>query len=273
MSFKQISRNDGSEVKIIDKDVANKFKWTWLEDKDENEMFLSEWVGKVDVAAKVLCLLCNDLIKYGKKGKSALRKHSKKDHRGKIAALKNNTTLPSSLTLAAKNGTLCTMPYGAGANIRDGAQCSSRTKEALPKIVSFEDRLAHNNAFIVSFLAEHNLPFTMAPNLIEFARFMAKDSKLLDKVKISRHSTAYKLREGLAHQLLERILFKYCNRHTSQSMLMNAFRINIKRCFLFLCRISLKKTEQWWCSIIDRKVLRLNATSLSSINWLKIFDL
>ena len=105
-----------SEVKIIDKDVATKFKWTWLEDKDENEMFLSEWVCKVDVAGKVLCLLCNDLIKYAKEGKSVWRKHSKKkDHRGKIDAFENNSTLPSPLTLAAKNVTLCTIPYGAAA--------------------------------------------------------------------------------------------------------------------------------------------------------------
>ena len=196
-------------MKIIDKDVANKFKWTWLEDKDENEMFLYEWVRKV-VAGKVLCLLCNDLIKYGEEGKSALRKHlKKKDHIGKIAAFKNNSTLPSSLALAAKNGTLCTMPYGDAANIHDGDQCNSKTKEALPKIVLFEDRLAHNDTFIVSFLAEHNLPFTMVPNLIEFARFLAKDSKVLDQVKMSHHKTAYKLREGLAPAVTEDLIGRH----------------------------------------------------------------
>ena len=71
------------------------------------------------------------------------------------------------------------------------------------KIVSFEDRLAHNDAFVVSFLAEHNLPFTMVPNFIEFAQCLAKDSKVIDKVKMSHHSAACKLREGLAPAIAE----------------------------------------------------------------------
>ena len=152
-------------------------------------------------------MIYNSLIKYGSDGKNALKKHSnKEDHKNRIAAVKNTLTLPSSLKLGAQNGKLCVMPYGAASNIHNKAQCNSRMKETLPKMVAYEDRLAHNEAFLFSFLVGHGLPFTMAPNLIEFPHFMAKDSKVLGKIKMSRTTAVYKLKEGLASTVFEDIV-------------------------------------------------------------------
>ena len=137
-------------------------------------MFLSEWARKVDVAGKVLCLLCNDLIKYGEEEKCLEKAFKEERSQRKNCCPQKQFHITFFHDVGCKNETLCTMPYSAAANIHDGDQCSSRAKESLPKIVSFEGRLAHNDVFIVPFLAEHDLPFTISPNLIEFARFLIK---------------------------------------------------------------------------------------------------
>ena len=177
MAFNQVSRNDGAEISSIDKGVKNQFKWNWLENKDDKGMFLSEWVRKIDLAGKALCLICKKLINYGNQGKAGLDHHAKSvAHKKAVNSLKNNTTIP---TTHHTEEPTCTMPYGAAPNIHSDAVCSQRTEVVLPKIPSFLDRLAHNEAFLPSFLCEHNLPFSMAPRLIEFARFLSKDSKIV----------------------------------------------------------------------------------------------
>ena len=43
MTYNQVTRGD-SYISKIDKDIKNKFKWHWLEEKDGNGMYLSEWL-------------------------------------------------------------------------------------------------------------------------------------------------------------------------------------------------------------------------------------
>ena len=222
MTYNQIRRCEG-DIKNIDKGIKNKFRWCWLEEKDDNGMYFSEWVRKIDVGGKAICLLCNVSLKYGSQGKSALVSHAKQgDHRKRIAAVTNNSTLPSHLNLGGQDDGACNLPYGAAPNIHSDAHCSARAEVTLPRLPSFQDRLAHNEAFLVSFLVEHTLPFTMAPNLIEFAQFMAKDAKVLASIKMSRHTASYKLREGLAPVVSEKIV---------ESLRSSYFSMNVDECF------------------------------------------
>ena len=171
MSYKQVHRDD-SDISKIDLGIKNKFNWNWLVEKDKNGMFLSEWVRKLDGPGVALCNICNSILKYGSAGKSAFLRHveNSKDHNARVSATKNNTTLPLSYQIPGDGPTdVCTLPYGAAPNIHSDAQCNSRTEPVLPKIPSFKDRCAHNEAFVISFLAENNLPFTMAPKLLDFA--------------------------------------------------------------------------------------------------------
>ena len=62
-------------------------------------------------------------------------------------------------------------------NVHDEATCTSRKENSIRKIVSAEDREAHAQAFVVSFIAEHSLPFTMSPHLIRFAQTLSSDSE------------------------------------------------------------------------------------------------
>ena len=75
--MREISWTDGTDLKLID-NVKNQFKLNWLEERDLNEMFLSDWARKVDIAGKVLCVLCSDLVSYGSGGKKDLMKHPEK---------------------------------------------------------------------------------------------------------------------------------------------------------------------------------------------------
>ena len=100
----------------------------------------------------------------------------------------------------------CNIPYGAAPTIHNEAHCNARTELTLPKIPSFQDRVAHNEAFILSFIAENSLPFAMAPKLLDFARFMAKDAKVLAKLSMCRTTASYKMTEGLAPVIREKIM-------------------------------------------------------------------
>ena len=76
MATREISRSDGNNLKLIDMDVKNRFKWPWLEEEDCNKMYLSDWTRKVNIAGKVMCKLCNDLVNYGSGGKKDLKRHA-----------------------------------------------------------------------------------------------------------------------------------------------------------------------------------------------------
>ena len=222
MTYNQVRRDD-SGINIIDKEVKNKFKWHWLEEKDSNGMFLSGWVRKIDVAGKAICLICNCPLRYGGEGKSAFVRHARgDDHRNRIAAVANNSTLPSHMGVQDEADGGCNLPYGAAPNVHNDAHCNARTELALPKIPSFQDRVAHNEAFILSFMTENSLPFTMAPKLIEFAKFLAKDAKVLSKLSMCRITAAYKLTEGLAPVISGKIM---------ESMRSSFFSMNVDECF------------------------------------------
>ena len=72
----------------------------------------------------------------------------------------------------------CNIPYGTPPNVHEKV-CSSRKEQSLPKIVSADDRKAHSEAYIVSFITEHTLPY--APHLIQFAQMLSSDVITLQK--------------------------------------------------------------------------------------------
>ena len=184
-------------------------------------MFLSEWLRKVDLDSRALCLLCNSLLKYGSGGKTAIMRHAlSNDHVKWMNARKVTACLPSEY--GADTMADCGLPYGAPANIHDANTCNNPTEKVLPKVPSFKDRVSHTEAFIISFMAENTLPFAMVPKLIEFSKFLAQDVKVLSKLSISRTTASYKLVEGLAPVVLDGIL---------ENMKSTPFSINVDECF------------------------------------------
>ena len=65
-----------ANVRDIDKDVKNKFRWVWLESKDDAGHFLSDYIRKLDLPGVAKCIICNDNIKYASSGKKSLVNHA-----------------------------------------------------------------------------------------------------------------------------------------------------------------------------------------------------
>ena len=140
VKMREISRTDRADLKAVEANIKNKFKWTWLQERDNTGDFLSSWARKVDVGGKVLCM-CTDTVRYGGGGKKDLKKHpsSSKEHQRILNLKKMNSTLSSALSAAQE--VACSLPYGAPEKGHSEAACSSKRDANLPKIVSFEDRI------------------------------------------------------------------------------------------------------------------------------------
>ncbi|XP_019731634.1 uncharacterized protein LOC109519504 [Hippocampus comes] len=207
--FKQVDRQ--ADLHAIDASVRNTFKWSWLEEKDVNGDFLSDYIRKVDKPGLAICIWCNDTLRYGSSGKKDLKTHSKKaKHNAVRKSLQTNQSLPAmfSATKALNEGTTSkassSLPYGAAPNILDSSSCSELVQPPRPDI-SIQDRKAHLEAMTLAFISEHSLPLTLIPRLINFAQEFGRDPKASQGMKMERTTASYKLKDGLAEVLHKRL--------------------------------------------------------------------
>ena len=130
--------------------------------------------------------------------------------------------------------------------------------------MSAEDREAHAQAFVVSSIAEHSLPFTMSPHLIRFAQTLSSDSRTLQNLCMSRMTAAYKLREGLAANINEDLVELLRNTH---------FSINVDECMsnnyekVFSVLVSFFSEEQ-----ISVVVQHYKSKSFTVVNAKKLYN-
>ena len=84
-----VERHDN--VAEIYKSVKNKFKWAWLEEKDEDGYFYSDYVRRLKVAGLAVCIMCHDNLKYGSRGKQTLRDHARSTKHKFVQKTRNST--------------------------------------------------------------------------------------------------------------------------------------------------------------------------------------
>ena len=60
---------EGDSVTAVDSNVKNKWRWAWLDEKNDNKEPHRLWCVKLDKAGVCLCRVCNSEIKYGANGK------------------------------------------------------------------------------------------------------------------------------------------------------------------------------------------------------------
>lgn len=109
-----------------------------------------------------------------------------------------------------------TSPYGLHPRY---AVFSPTTEETLPQpSVPLPDRIVNNEAMLLSFLAEKNLSFSIAPDIIELAKELAKDIKALDRMSMHRTAASYKLRIGVAQTFHEQMLSDLRNTYFSLNL-------------------------------------------------------
>ena len=126
-NWREIQRSEVAYLKEIDSNIKNGFRWAWLEEKDCNDNFLSDYIRKVNIAGKVLCTYCNQLLSHKSGGKNDIKKHAaKKSHQNVLKLRKTNTTLPAVMQLSkpsSSSSSNCTITYGAPPNVHNEQVC------------------------------------------------------------------------------------------------------------------------------------------------------
>eukprot|EP00111_Clytia_hemisphaerica_P013916 TCONS_00040959-protein len=208
--------------------VKNKWRWCWLEERDlgPHKDFLSDYIVKINKPGYAYCTYCKTPISYGSAGKNNLRKHAqtKEKHKKEREVRVSNTSLPVSYYEPVTNTDqqpTCQLPYGAADNVHDKELCDSGKVVVKKPLVSLLDRKCNIEAYIVSFICEHNLPLSVAPHLTQLCKDLSVDSKALNAVNISATSATYKIVDGLGVHKRRQII---------SNLRKSPFSINIDEC-------------------------------------------
>ena len=78
VTYKIINRSESEDARKINAAFKNKWKWSWLEERDENGDYLSSYVRKINVNGSEFCIYCNKPLVYCNTGKKDLLKHATK---------------------------------------------------------------------------------------------------------------------------------------------------------------------------------------------------
>ena len=82
---------DGFNIKELERNVKNKWRWEWLKETDVNGDNWGDWLRKPDIAGAAFCECCGKTIKYGSSGKKGLKNHaSDLNHLKKKKTVKTN---------------------------------------------------------------------------------------------------------------------------------------------------------------------------------------
>lgn len=163
------------DIAKLDKECKNKFRWEWLNKDDMKNEKISVWCRKIDVSGVCFCLLCNSSIKYSSEGFKSLFNHSGTAvHKKSRDSVKNSEVLHS---------------------LFPGSDDVMRSDES--RTVDAATRKARAEALVLSFLAEHSLPFSSAPHIIELVKCLSRDCYALNSLELSRTTASYKLKYGL----------------------------------------------------------------------------
>ena len=130
--------------------------------------------------------------------------------------------------------------------------------------VSLCDRVAHMEGMVLSFVAEHNLLFAMASNVVELANEMMRDPLAAKKLKLSCTVTSYKLRDALATGLEEELIekLKKC-----------FFSLNLDEATSLTYHKVLTLLVSYFCHLKKEIVVEhLSSLNFAIVNSLKVYD-
>ena len=86
-TWKVLKRESQINLKDFEKNIKNKFNWSWLE-KDvtsfisinhklkEEKYFVGDYIRKIDKPGKAICIWCDCEINYGSGGCKRLQEHA-----------------------------------------------------------------------------------------------------------------------------------------------------------------------------------------------------
>ena len=198
-----LKRGDASLLQC-ESNVKNKFKWIWLEEQfsftangSQQSVKIGSCFEKCEEAGTSWCTLCQCTVKYGSSGKKALKSHMlKPKHIERWIHRQQNQQI--------------VIKKDALVNVSQTA-------------VSFADRVAHSEAMVLGFAADHSLSFSVTPEIVSLARELAKDPQALTHMRLGDRTTcSYKMRLGLAETVQSK---------TIKALQSGLFSINIDEAF------------------------------------------
>ena len=220
--MKVIHRTADANISEIDRGCRYKFDWGWLDECVEENNRIGDFIRKVDVAGKVLCEWCNDPINYANRGKLAITAHVKtKKHQDSAKIRSTNYALSagffgsSSSSAGATSTTASMKTYGIHPAFKQFVGTSNDTEDVPKPITPLDDRSTNLQAMVVGSLAEHSLPFTVAPVIVSLMKEAARDPKATQKLSLDRCTASYKLSKGLARTMAEETLAEVRSTHFS----------------------------------------------------------
>lgn len=93
-----VIRSLETDVRSIDKNVKNPWKWEWLE-REVNGRFVSESIRKLEKSGTAYCLVCQKELKYGSRGFVTLSDHLKSNtHDTALQRREEHTAIPGKYT-------------------------------------------------------------------------------------------------------------------------------------------------------------------------------
>lgn len=133
----------------------------------------------------MIYLLCNNkFINYGSQGLVALMEHiGTKTHIGSCVIEKTNYSLPNASLEVVHH------PYGIHPDYRNFV---IETPVPVPR-VSIHGRALNQEALILFYVTERNLPFSSAGKVVDITKELSKDHKALHHISLSKTTAAYKL--------------------------------------------------------------------------------
>lgn len=167
--------NESEDVSDLDAGKKNKFSWKWLDKVDSRNEKLRVWCKKIDVPGLCHCIACNRSFTYSNDGVKALFQHA-------------STAIHQKFRDSIRKTEVLDGFYPGDA---EALKDDERT-------VDFQSRKSRTEALVCSFVAEHSLSFSLAPEIIELCKTLTYDMKSLNSLKMSRTTVAYKLKYGLA---------------------------------------------------------------------------
>ena len=164
--------DDVSKIDVTDSNnpIRNRWQWSWLSETSDDGFTFRTWCKKPFKSGVCLCTVCGKTIVYGTSGKKALKKHANLyDHKKAVRSAQHSTKLA---------GTTSTNSF-----TKDGMQ----------------DQINENKAVISLFLAEHCLPFSIAPDIVKLVQRL--NNTAMQSTTMSRQNATYVTSHGVGEYL------------------------------------------------------------------------
>ena len=145
----------------------------------------------------------------------------------------------------------CDLPYGTPSNVHNINPYENPTKIKSKPMVSFLDINSHAKARTLAFMCENYIPLSLTLYLIEYAKEMSIDARVLGSINMERTTASYKLREGLG--------LAYHNELVSELRL-SKFSVNLVECFSAKNEKVLSILVAYYCETLKEVVVKRYAS-------------